>query len=294
MRVVSLVPAATEITAVLGRTADLVGVSNDCDWPPEVRALPRVTRTRLDRDLAGGAVDRQVRAVLPDAGSLYTLDDLGLLRPDVVLTQGLCAVCAPSSDVVRQAVADLDPGPHLLSLDPMRLADVLADVRAVGDALGVPSRAAAVIASLEARIEAVRRRRVGGRPVRCVLLEWMAPPFCSGFWNPELIAIAGGIDPLGRPGEPAHEVAWDAVRAAAPEVMVISACGWTVERALGDLPTLVARPGWSELPAVRARAVWVVDGTAHLSRPGPRLIDSLELLAALFDGERPNGAMQVA
>lgn len=293
MRVVSLVPAATEITAALGRTADLVGVSRDCDWPPEVRRLPRVTRTRLGADLGGEAVDREVRTLLPDAGSLYALDDLARLRPDVILTQGLCAVCAPSGDAVREATAGINPAPRLLSLDPTRLAEVLADVRAVGDALGVPDRAAAVVASLEARIEAVRRRRANRRRVACVVLEWMAPPFASGFWTPELVAIAGGVDPLGRPGEPAREVAWDAVRAAAPDAIVIAACGWTVERALGDLPTLIARPGWAELPAVRARAVWVVDGTAHFSRPGPRLIDSLELLATVFDGEQPDGAIQV-
>jgi len=279
---VSLVPAATEIVAALGAADDLVAVSHDCDFPPAIRDRPRVTRSAIDPALPSAAIDRAVRAALPERGALYAVEPLAAHRPDVVLTQGLCSVCAPAADDVARAVAALPGPPHVVTLDPRSLADVLRDVRTVGEAIGVPGRAAALVARLEARIAAVRARVAGARPRRCVLLEWIDPPFCAGHWNPELVALAGGIEPLGRPGEHAAAVNWDAVCAAAPEVLVISCCGFDVARTLAELPALRGRPGWDALPAARAGAVWVTDGTAYFTRPGPRLVDGLELLAQLL------------
>ena len=294
MRIVSLLPAATEIVAALGLSDALVGVSHECDFPPDVTAKPRVTHCEIHgAGLASDTVDRWVRERLPAAGSLYTLDEplLRALAPDVLLTQGLCDVCAPSLESVTAVAARLPGPPRVLSLDPRTVGDILADVARVGAAVGAADRAAAVVAALEERIAAVRRR-VAGRPVRrCVLLEWIDPPFRSGHWDPELVALAGGVELLGRSAEPATAVEWDVVRTAAPDALVIACCGYDVARTLADVPLLRARPGWAALPAVRTGDVWVVDGSAYFSRPGPRVVDSLELLAWILhpDGAPPVG-----
>ncbi len=299
MRVVSLLPAATEIVAALDQLDCLVGVSHECDHPPIVNAKPRVTRCAIHGNaLPSDATDRWVTDTLAATGTLYTMDEalLRRLAPDVIITQRLCDVCAVGYDSVTALAATLPGPPRVVNLEPSTLADILADVRTVGAALGVPERAEAVVAGLEARIEAVRARAAGAPRPRCVLLEWIAPPFRSGHWGPELVAIAGGTEPLGRAGEDAARVSWDAVVAARPEVLVLACCGYDVARTLADVPRLRAAPGWDDLPAVRAGAVWVVDGSAYFSRPGPRIVDSLELLAqilhpALFQGRFPPRAV---
>jgi len=291
MRVASLLPAATEIVAALGLVDALVGVSHECDFPPAVAAKPRVTHCEIHgTGLASAAVDRWVRDRLADTDSLYTLDEplLRTLAPDVVLTQGLCDVCAPSLASVTAVAARLPGPPRVLSLDPRTLGDILDDVGRVGAALGVAARAAEVVAALEARIAAVRARVAGRSIRRCVLLEWIDPPFRSGHWDPELVTLAGGIELLGRAGEPATGATWDEVRAAAPDVLVIACCGYDLARTLEDVPLLRAQPGWDALPAVRGGEVWVVDGSQYFSRPGPRVVDSLELLAGIL---HPDGAM---
>ncbi len=288
MRVASLIPAATEIVAALGLQGHLVGVSHECDHPPEVDALPRITHCPIHGGgLPSDAVDRWVGETLAATGTLYTMDKelMRRLRPDVILTQRLCDVCAVGYGSVAAFAATLPGPPVVVSLEPSSLADILTDVRTVARALGAPERAAPVIAALEARVEAVRARVAGATRPRCVLLEWIAPPFRSGHWGPELVEIAGGTEPLGRQGEDAARVPWEAVRDAAPEVLVLACCGYDVERTLRDLPALRAEPGWSELPAVRAGRVFVVDGSAFFSRPGPRIVDSLEILAEILHPE---------
>src|SRR2546425_1865755 len=288
MRVASLLPAATEIVAALGMTDSLVGVSHECDWPPQVRDRPRLTSCEIHGNILPSAeIDRWVKAELPVRGSLYTVDEklLAELRPDVILTQGLCDVCAPSYGTVAALAARLPGPPCVLDLDPRALADILENVRAVGAALGVGPRAEDVVAGLARRMEAVRARRADVPPRRCVLLEWTTPPFCSGHWDPELVEIAGGRELLCRAGEPAAEVPWAAVCEVAPEVLVLACCGYDVARTLGDVPLLRALPGWGALPAVQAGRVYVVDGSAYFSRPGPRIVDSLELLERIFRDE---------
>jgi iron complex transport system substrate-binding protein len=295
MRVVSLLPAATEIVASLGKLDEVVGVSHECDHPPEVTTKPRVTQCPIHGGgLPSDAADRWVTEALATAGTLYTLDEalVTRLRPDVILTQRLCDVCAVSHPTVTAFAATLPGPPLVLSLSPSRLADVLEDVRAVGRALGVPERAARLVADLEARVEAVRARVAAAVRRRVVLLEWIAPPFRTGHWGPELVDLAGGVEVLGRVGEDAARVPWEAVVEAAPEVLVLACCGYDVLRTLVDVPLLMARPGWHAMPAVKAGEVWVVDGSAYFSRPGPRLVDSLEILAeilhpALFRGRFP-------
>jgi iron complex transport system substrate-binding protein len=300
MRVVSLLPAATEIVAALGRIDELVGVSHECDYPPGVTEKPRVTHCPIHGGgLTSAAADRWVTETLAASGTLYTLDEalVHRLRPDVILTQRLCDVCAVSHPTVTAFAATLPGPPAVVSLEPSSLADVLGDVRSVGAALGVPERAARVVAGLEARIEAVRARVADAPRPRCVLLEWIDPPYRTGHWGPELVEIAGGVEPLGRRGEDAARVHWEAVVEAAPEVLVLACCGYDVARTLADVPLLRERPGWDALPAVVADRVWVVDGSSYFSRPGPRLVDSLEILAAilhpeLFPGRLPASGVE--
>ena len=288
MRVVSLLPAATEIVAALGMVDHLVGVSHECDHPAEVNRKPRVTRCAIHgNQLDSAEIDRWVKTELHRTGTLYTMDEalMRQLAPDVIITQRLCDVCAVGYDSVTAFAATLPGPPVVVNLEPQTLDDVFGDVWRVGAALGVAERAETVIRELRDRVDRVRTRCAAVPRRRCVLLEWIAPPFRSGHWGPELVAIAGGIDPVGRQGEDAVEIEWHAVRAAAPEVLVIACCGFDVARTLRDLPILRRYPGFPELPAAQSREVWVVDGSAYFSRPGPRLVDSLELLAPLVHPE---------
>jgi len=288
MRVVSLLPAATEIVAALGMLDHLVGVSHECDYPLEARTRPRVTHCAIHGGaLASEEVDRWVSDALAAAGTLYSMDEalIRRLQPDVIITQRLCDVCAVGYESVTAFAATLPGPPHVINLDPSSVPDVLQDIRTVGAALAVPERAAEVVAGLEARIAAVCTRAAGAPRRRCVVLEWIAPPYRSGHWTPELVAIAGGTEPLGRVGEDAARVPWEAVLSAAPEVLVLACCGYDLTRTMADVPLLGARPGWEQLPAVRAGQVFAVDGSAYFSRPGPRLVDSLEMLAEILHPE---------
>ena len=282
MRVVSLLPAATEIVAALGRTGDLVGVSHECDFPPEVATKPRVTRCAIHGNaLPSAEIDRWVRTQLRETGTLYTLDEplLRELAPDVILTQRLCDVCAVGYESVVAFATTLSPTPKVVNLEPMRLGDVFQDVLNVGTALGANDAAASVLIELQARVNAVKRRTAALARRRCVLLEWVDPPFRSGHWGPDLVAAAGGADLLGVAGANAAAVPWEAVRDVRPEAIVVACCGYDVARTLVDLPILQGHNGWSTIPAVERGDVWIADGSAYFSRPGPRLIDSIELLA---------------
>lgn len=292
VRAISLLPAATEIVASLGMLDSLLGVSHECDYPAEVNRKPRVTHCEIHgAGLPSVEVDRWVRERLRTSGTLYTMDEalVRRLQPDAILTQKLCDVCAVNYGTVARFASTLPGPPQVVNLEPSSLADILQDVRSVGEALGVPERAEAVVASLVARIEAVRERAANAPRRRCMLLEWIDPPFCAGHWGPELVEIAGGVEPVGRRGMDSVAISWEAVVQAAPEVLVVACCGYSVDRALKDLPILQSRGGFDELPAARCGEVYVVDGSAYFSRPGPRIVDSLEILAELLHPERFRG-----
>lgn len=282
MRIVSLLPAATEIAFALGLGEQLVCVSHECDYPPEAQRLPKVTRSLIPAGVASAEIDALVRQRMADGGALYTLDMplLEQLRPELILTQALCDVCAVAEEEVRQAACSLPGNPRVVNLEASRLADVLASIRQVAEAAGVPQRGSQVVESLRRRIDAVSERtaRLAARP-RVVVLEWIDPPFSAGHWTPELVELAGGVEGVGRAGVPSQSIAWDAIAAWQPEVMLIACCGFDLERTRQDLPILASQPGWSELPCVRQGRVFMVDGSAYFSRPGPRLVDSLEILA---------------
>jgi iron complex transport system substrate-binding protein len=288
VRTVSMLPAATEIVGALGLLDQLVAVSHECDFPDGVNTKPRVTRCEIyGKGLPSDAIDRWVSEQLQTAGTLYTLDErlLRELAPDLILTQRLCDVCAPAYGSVQAMAATLPTRPRVLSLEPRSLADVLGNVREVAAAMGHPGHADAVCAALERRVSDIVRR-VGGLPRPTVfVMEWADPIFNAGHWTPELVRLAGGTPVLAAEGTDSVRVAWDDLRAADPEVLVIACCGHGIERTRQDVPRLERLPGWRELRAVRDRRVYLSDGSAYFSRPGPRVVDTLEILAALLHPE---------
>jgi len=295
MRMVSLLPSATEMICALGLEDQLVGVTHECDYPPSVQRLPKVTRTLIPTDASSREIDRLVREQLQTDRALYTLDlpVLEALRPDLIVTQALCEVCAVAEDEVRAAACMLPGKPRVINLEPQTLSEVLAAIRQVAAAAGMDRRAEEVITDLQDRIAAVitRTARLRRRP-RVALLEWLNPPFSGGHWNPELVRLAGGVEGLGQEGRPSRRLRWDEVLAWQPEVVFIACCGFSVERTLCDLPALQFVPGWQDVPAVRSGRVYVTNGSHYFSRPGPRLVDSLEILAHTLHPEvhpLPNG-----
>jgi ABC-type Fe3+-hydroxamate transport system, periplasmic component len=286
MRIVSLLPAATEIAAALGLIDDVVGISHECDYPMEANQRPRITYCPIHRsDLPSRAVDEWVRSRLHDHGSIYVIDEplIRELRPDVILTQKLCDVCAVGYGTIARLAANLPGPPKVVNLEPSSLSDIFDDIRRVAAACGGSARSDEVIGHLEARIEIVRQRAqaVGCRK-RCFLMEWIDPPFCSGHWGPELVNIAGGYDPLGRKRQPSTQVSWQRVLDADPEVIVLALCGYDVTRALRDVEILRKLPGFDSLMAARNYEIYAVDGSSYFARPGPRIVDSLEILAGIL------------
>jgi len=282
MKIVSLLPSATEVVCELGLGDELVGVTHECDYPPFVTGLPKVTKTLVPHDATSREIDALVRDRLKTQRALYTLDlpTLERLQPDLIVTQALCDVCAVAEAEVTAAVCTLPSQPKVVNLEPICLDDVLNDLRLVARAAGQESRGEVAVHRLQQRIDAVagRSRQLTTRP-RVVLLEWIDPPFCCGHWSPELVQIAGGEEVIGRPRQPSRTLRWEEVVEARPDVLMIACCGFSVERTMADFPILFDKPGWENLPAVKSGRVFVVDGSSYFSRPGPRLVDSLEILA---------------
>jgi iron complex transport system substrate-binding protein len=282
MRIVSLLPSATEIICRIGLADSLVGVTHECDFPLFVNSLPKVTQTLIPRDASSAQIDVLVRDRLKTQRALYTLNlpVLEQLQPDLIVTQALCDVCAVSEAEVTAAACALPGAPRVLNLEPMSLEGVLSTLVMVGRATGTEERAKQVVSELRERVQAVERRSstIQTRP-RVVILEWVDPPFSCGHWSPEIVTLAGGDEQLGRPGVPSKTLRWDEVTAAKPDVLVIACCGFDTARTLVDVEILKTYPGWNDLPAVKTGCVFVVDGNAYFSRPGPRLVESLEILA---------------
>ena len=288
-RIVSLLPAATEIAAALGLMEQVVGVSHECDFPSAANERPRVTHCPIHHaGLASSEVDAWVRGALHENGTIYTIDEplLRKLRPDLILTQKLCDVCAVGYGTVARLAATLPGPPTVVNLEPSSLADILENIHQVAEVCGVPERADTVNAQLCSRVNKVRKRlaQVNHRP-RCFLMEWVDPPFCAGHWGPELVEIAGGIDTLGRKHQKSVQIEWDQVLKAGPEVIVLALCGYDAPRAERDLELLRTYPGFDALPAARENRIHVVDANAFFARPGPRIVDSLELLAGILHPE---------
>ncbi|WP_432280810.1 cobalamin-binding protein [Rubrivirga litoralis] len=295
-RIVSLLPSATELVCALGLGDRLVGVTHECDGPPEVGDLPPVTRTLIPPAATSGEIDALVRERFEAAGddrpALYTLDEdaLAALDPDLIVTQALCDVCAVAEADVQAAACRLPGSPRVLNLEPTTLAGVFASIDAVGCAAGVD--AGPVVRALDARVRAVTERVSGRARPRVVVLEWLDPPFSAGHWNPELVRLAGGAEVIGQEGAPSRTLDWAEVVRAAPDIVVVACCGFTPERALKDVGAFDGVAGWETVPAARDGRVVVVDGSGLFARPGPRLVEAVELLAHLFHPDvqpRPDG-----
>jgi iron complex transport system substrate-binding protein len=278
VRIASLLPSATEIVCALGLEESLVAVTHECDYPESVKGKPVVTRSVLEATAGSAEIDRHIRELIHQGSSIYALDAdrLAALRPDLILTQELCEVCAVSYPLVEKAARLSSTRAQLVSLEPERLADVFEHVRLVGRLTDRRAEAERVVSDLERRLGQVQRS-VSDRPLRpVVMLEWIDPPFNAGHWTPGLVAMAGGRDLLGTAGRPAHAVEWAAVIDARPDLLVISACGLSLERSVADAGSALGR-----LKTLTGE-IWVVDGNALFSRPGPRLVDSVETLAGIL------------
>ncbi|MFK7831503.1 MAG: cobalamin-binding protein [Congregibacter sp.] len=282
MRIVSLLPSATELVCALGLREQLVGVSHECDYPESVKALPSVTRSKIPPGLKSGAIDALVQTQLTTDNSLYSLNmpTLAALKPDLIVTQALCDVCAVSADEVNAASCELPGRPAIVNLEPMRLSEVFDTLELLGEAAGCSQKARQKRQVLESRVERVRERSATLRDrSRVVVLEWLDPLFNAGHWTPELVDYAGGIECLGNPFAPSQTLSDTALCEVNPDVVFIALCGFDVPRSLQDVPRLESIAGWSDLAAVQHNQVFLTDGNAYFSRPGPRLVDSLEILA---------------
>ena len=282
-RIASLVPSATEIVAALGHAENIVARSHECDWPPHVARAPACTRARIDASKPSGAIHEEVGTLLAAALSLYDLDTdiLRLARPTHIVTQDQCDVCAVGLSEVRAAAAAFLEAPvEIVSLAPMRLGDIWEDIARVGDALGV--EAGPVCDGLRARVAAIADQARGLPPKRVVTVEWTDPPMTAGNWVPELVSAAGGIDALGAAGENAPIVDIAQVEAADPDAIVLMPCGYDLPRTVEDGRALLADAAWAGLRAVRAGAIYATDGNAYFNRPGPRLVESAEILAEIL------------
>ena len=278
-RIVSFLPAGTEMVHALGAGSELVGRSHECDYPESVVDLPVVSRPTLNLDDASpGAIDRAVAERMDSGDTLYRIDEMLLrdLRPDVILTQNLCRVCAPSGDELTRAVRKFDLLPEILFLTPRTVAEIEGNILAVGAAIGRGGEAANLVHSNRERLAKLRKTIAGAPNRRVVFLEWTDPLFCGGHWVPEMITLAGGDDPLGRAGEDSVRMEWDDVLSAKPEMIIVSPCGYRLERSVE-----LAR----KMPRVPGAEMYAVDANAYFARPGPRVIEGVELLAHLFHPE---------
>jgi iron complex transport system substrate-binding protein len=285
VRICSLLPSATEIVFALGAGDSLVGVTHECDYPREAAQIPKVTRSNIPDGLSSSQIDSAVRGALEAEGTLYELNLplLEELHPDLILTQRLCDVCAVSYDRVQEAVKSLPSHPAVLNLEPHSLNDILETILTVGKAIGRSAASYTLVESLQNRINTVRDKTKALRDRPSVFcMEWIDPPYCAGHWMKELVEIAGGRDDLARLHQPSSRIEWSRVVAYAPEIIVLACCGLNLQRSLEVGATLAEYEGISDLPAVKAGGVYATDGSAYFSRPGPRIIESLEILAHLI------------
>ena len=287
MRICSLLPGATEIAFALGLGDQIVGVTHECDYPPEATQKSILVHSSIDpAHMTASEIDRKVGALLEGGKGLYHIDVAAwrAADPDVILTQGLCEVCALDYHEVVKAAARLPRQPNIVSLNPHSLSDVLDDILRVGQATERVVAATSLAADLRQRIDSLGHREPDNRP-RVVCLEWFEPLYTAGHWVPEMVALAGGFDVLGQQGEPSAKIEWRQVIEARPEVILLMPCGFDVRRTVKEATPLRGLPGWQQLPAVRSGNVYAMNGSAYFSRPGPRLVNGLEILARIIHPE---------
>jgi iron complex transport system substrate-binding protein len=286
MRICSLLPSATEVIALLGLSDELVGISHECDYPPSVRSVPIMVEPMIPpHELASSDIDRQVSQLVASGQRLYRLKDhlLRQAQPDLILSQDLCHVCAVTPDQLHDALCSMPRQPTILTLNPSTVHDVIDDVVRIGDAANRSIEGHRLAAHLRDRLAAVHTRVQGisHRP-RVACIEWLSPLYAAGHWVPEMVQLAGGQDVLAQPGSPSRVVTWDEVLAAAPDILIVMPCGFSVERTHTELFQMMQQPGQWRLSPALAEHTYLVDASSYFSRPGPRLIDGIELLAAIL------------
>jgi len=294
MRIVSLLPSATEIVCALGLSRQLVGVTHECDYPAEARSKPVMTRPTLDLVGASNAtIDRRVRAAVESGAPLYEIDEAALRRakPDLILTQELCHVCAPSYATVQELARAISPDITVLSLEPTSIEGIFNSITAVGAMTETERRAISLLGRLRGRLGRIEQkvdkaRAAGHRPLRVVGLEWLDPPMAVGHWVPEQVRRAGGWDLLGRDGEPAVRTTWKDIRDVEPDMLLLMPCGFDLAGTIREFGRMRKPKAWADIVAVQRQNVIALDGSAYFSRPGPRVIDGIALLAEIFDPSR--------
>ncbi len=282
MRIASLVPHATELLFALGLGEDVVAVTHECDHPPQALELPKLTRDALPQGGSAAEIDRAVRARTLEGLAIYELDEWALaeVEPDLIVTQALCPVCAVSYEEVSEVAARIPGQPQVLSLDPKTFGETLGDIRTLATATDHKDEGVELLRSIADRVDRVKLAVRGLRAPRTIAVEWLDPVFVAGHWTPQLIELAGGQDALGLPGEPSQQMTWEMLAAAQPEVVVVMPCGFDAQRASAE-----ALQHAEQLAGLGAGRLVAVDGSAYFSRPGPRLVDGLEMLAHILHPE---------
>jgi len=288
MRIASLLPSSTEIVCALGLEADLVARSHECDFPSTVTKLPPITAPKFNPDGRSYEVDQRVKAILQEATSVYKIDAerLKSLQPDVLVTQTQCEVCAVSFAEVQRVVCDyLDLPAEIIALEPNRLSDVLDDIQRVAQTLHVPERGVSLVEEMLARMGAIANQSRQLTPPRVATIEWIEPLMAAGNWMPELVTMAGGMNIFGKTGEHSPWLTWDELILADPDMIVILPCGYDMTTTHRELPALTLHPRWDKLKAVQNGHIYITDGNQYFNRPGPRLVESVEILAEILHPE---------
>jgi iron complex transport system substrate-binding protein len=284
MRICSFLPSATETLYALGLGDDVAGVTFECDYPAEVRRKAVVVHTNLPLGLRAREIDDTVNDFVRRGESLYRVDlpELARIDPDLIITQDLCHVCAASPDDLGAALEQLPHAPQVLTLSPKTLEEVWRGIRRVGDATGHAERSARIVEELKARVSRVQAAVNQAKPTRILCLEWLDPPFIAGHWVPEMVACSGGVDVLGRAGEPGFRCDWDTVLSSNAEAVVLMPCGYNLQQTIDEFRSMRLPEGWKQLPAVAKGRVFAVHASAYFSRPGPRLVEGIEILAHIL------------
>ena len=286
MRICSLLPSTTEILCTLGLEENIVGITHECDYPPGIRNKPRIVMSSIDHSTMNNRqIDKIVSSNRKEGKSTYIVDREKLkdAKPDIIITQGLCDVCAVSGDIVEDAVSTLGYRPEIISLAPSDIEQVLDTIKTLGEVTGQKKRAVRVVEELERRINRVREALSNERDrPRVFCLEWLEPPYVAGHWIPEMINYAGGINGLSETGYPSRKVKWDEILEFAPNKIIVMPCGFNINDTLDELDTVLSSNVWHRLPASRKGEVYLVDANSYFSRPGPRIVEGLEILAGIL------------
>jgi len=286
LRIASLLPSTTEILCALGLEENIVGITHECDFPKSIKNLPHLTASRISHETMSSAeIDHAVRSQLDGHGSIYDLNEklLAELKPDIILTQELCEVCAVSYKTVQKAAKIFVADAKVISLEPNTIGDIFENIKTVGELCGVREKAKTVVADLENRLTQVgeKTKNLKNRP-KVFMLEWLEPPFAPGHWTPEQVEIAGGICLLGEAGEKSKATTYERIFEEQPEILVLIPCGYYTKDIVRQLEQTKFPANWRELPAVKNENVWAMDASAYFSRPAPRVVDGTEILAKIF------------